>query len=290
MDWLKRLQEPKFLLLGIAVAIAAIHLTLIDRADKAELFATAALFWIAFASLLWDRRDDLTLESGLFANIVGVSLLAIFCLVSSTLPTSVTFLHVSPFMAVLGLACLASGFQRLRQYWRELAVFAMLALNPALQLLLQTIDLSSMTAKFSTLVLWYTGFPIQRQGLFLILPTGRVEVYEACSGLHSILQMLNIAVLFLLMFTLRLLGQKLLCVALAVIVGFVVNSARVALMAILVAFSQKDSFEYWHSGNGSLVFSMIAVAVFGIICWFLFLRIPKDPPKDPPNEGVQVNG
>jgi len=40
----------------------------------------------------------------------------------------------------------------------------------------------------------------------------------------------------------------------AVLVAFVVNGVRVALMAILVAYSSQEAFEYWHTGTGSEIF------------------------------------
>jgi cyanoexosortase A len=121
-------------------------------------------------------------------------------------------------------------------------------------------------------MLWYIGFDVRREGLSLLLPTGRVDVYGACSGIQSMLQMLYISVLFVLLFALRSRVQQFLTVGLAVLIGFLVNAARVGLMAVLVAFSQKDAFDYWHTGNGSLIFAAIAVALFGSFCWFAFLR------------------
>jgi exosortase/archaeosortase family protein len=66
----------------------------------------------------------------------------------------------------------------------------------------------------------------------------------------------------------------------AVITAFVVNAARVALLAVLVSLSQLEAFKYWHQGTGSVIFSMIAVLIFGLFCWFAIL---KDQP--PNNEG-----
>jgi len=66
--------------------------------------------------------------------------------------------------------------------------------------------------------------------------------------------------------------KKILVLLVAVLVGFIVNGVRVALMAVLVALSQQDAFEYWHQGDGSLIFSMIGVLLFGLFCHFLLLQ------------------
>jgi cyanoexosortase A len=64
-------------------------------------------------------------------------------------------------------------------------------------------------------------------------------------------------------------GQKILVPVLAIFLAFVVNGVRVALMAALAASSKPEAFEYWHKGNGSLMFSLIAVLLFGLFCLFL---------------------
>ncbi len=277
MPWTQRLQDPKFWLVGLIAALIAIHLTLVNRSGNSELFATACLFWMVAGMLVWDRRETLPLQSGPVSSLLGALLLSLFLLRSSSLPESSAVLRALPLVGILGVGLLASGMQRLRIYWKEMVIFALFAAYPLLELGLQLIDLSHLTAKSATFMLWYAGFQVQRQGVFLNLPTGRVEVYGACSGLASILQMLSVSVLFLLMVQLRSLKNQILCVSMAVLLGFLVNSVRVALMAVLVSFSQKTAFEYWHSGDGSLIFSMIAVALFGSCCWFMFLRDASSP-------------
>jgi exosortase/archaeosortase family protein len=110
----------------------------------------------------------------------------------------------------------------------------------------------------------------------LILEKGSVEVYHGCSGANVILQLLGMAVIFLLMFPTTV-GQKIVVPLVAIISAFVVNAARVALLAVLVSLSQPEAFKYWHEGSGSVIFSMIAVFIFGLFCWFAIL---KDQPQN----------
>ncbi len=285
MEWSQTLKEPKYWLLALVAALAAIHLTLLSRVDNSELFATCLLFWIAAGSLVWDRYQTLNLESHWIASLLGALIVIGMVTRVGVSPDSASSGWALPLVAGLGTGLLASGFKGLRQYWREFIIFGLLALYPLLRLTLEAIDLSEITAKAASFVLWYSGFPVRLQGVFLQLPKGRVEVYGACSGIQSILQLLSISVLFLLMFPLRSHIQKVLCVVAAVAIGFVVNALRVALMAILNNAGDKNAFDYWHEGQGSLIFSAIAVLIFGAFCWFFFLRKP-DPKTDP---GAQEN-
>ncbi|UBF28756.1 cyanoexosortase A [Kovacikia minuta CCNUW1] len=275
MNWIMHLQKPAFWLLAIFAAIAALHLTLFNRANETDLFSISLLFWIAAGSLIWEKRHQLTLESGAFASLLGTGLLAIVLLRSTALPEAGLVLRAQPFVAVLGVALLASGFRGLYQYWKELMIFGSLVLYTLFELLLKSIDLAPLTARISTLLLLYAGFPVKREGVFLRLPTGGVEVYGGCSGIHSILFMLCVAVLFLVMVPLRSPFQKAVCVVVAALLGFLVNSLRVAFLAILNAYSPKEVFEYWHEGSGSMIYAMISVVLFGAFCWLAFLRSPR---------------
>lgn len=274
MDWSKKLQEPTFWLLAIATAIAVLHLTLTSRIEESDIFATSLLFWFAAGTLVWDHRHQFDFHSGLLPSIVGATIL-IFGLTRLTLsPDSASMAWGFPIIATLGLGLLASGFQGLRQYWKPLLIFGILALQPILILTLQAIDLSELTAKAASFNLTYLGFQPQRQTTYIYLPASRTQVYGACSGLESILQLLSISILFLLLFPLRKLWQRGVCVIAAVLIAFFVNSFRVALMAILNNMGNKPAFDFWHEGQGSLIFSAIAVAIFGGFCWLAFLRTP----------------
>jgi cyanoexosortase A len=278
MDLPNQLQKPAFWLLVTTTAMMTLHLALLSRTSDPELaqelFATYVLLWVAVGFLVWERRHDLVLDSGAIGGTIGGGLLLGLLLLSAGLPTSGTFLRGFPVVMVLGLGLLASGLRGLHQYWKELLIFGLLMLNPLLKLGLDLINLPKVTAQAAAFMLWYTGFDVRLEGLSLLLPTGRVDVYGACSGVSSMLQMLYISVLFVMMFSLRSVVQQIFAVVLAVLIGFLVNAARVALMAVLVAFSQKNAFDYWHTGDGSLIFAAIAVGLFSVFCWLAFLRTP----------------
>lgn len=269
MDWLQQLQQPNYWLVAIASALAALHLTILDRADQPNLLAISILFWLAIASLVWDKRDYLKLDSGVFSSCFGASLIALVILRSIS-PAGYHVL-ISPFLSGLGLCLMASGAKRLYDYWKELLILGLLLLYPVLVGILKAVDLPIITAKFAASTLWAAGFQAYREGLFIILPTGRVEVYEACSGVEAIILMLYVAILFLLMIPISKV-QSFICVILAALLGFIINGIRVGLLAILVAYNQKQAFEYWHGGDGGFVFSMISVFLFGIFCWLAYVR------------------
>lgn len=261
------------LVLGTAASLVVIHLVVLNQVNDSEIFATSILLWAAVASLIWDKRKTLPLGSGTLSSILGTFLVALVLL--RTLSPAGYHLRISPAMSFLGLCLLTSGVKKLHYYWKELIILSLLALEPFLRLMLESIDLSTITAKFASFSLWYAGLETYREGRFILLPGGRVEVYGACSGMSSMIQMFNIAILFILMIPTRW-YQKILCITVAVLIGFLVNVIRVDLLAILVAGSHQEAFDYWHGGAGSLVFFVASVLLFWLFCWVSFLRHTPD--------------
>lgn len=269
MDWLKYLQKPDYWLLALLSAIASLHLIILDRSEQPNLMSISILFWLAIASLLWDKRKTLNLESDPISTIIGFLLIALV-LIRSVSPAGYHLL-ISPFLCSVGLCLIASGFKGIRQYWKELLILSLLLFHSVFASFLQAINLSLLTAKFSTLLLWMSGFEVAREGVFIALPTGKVEVYGACSGVESIILMFSIAILFFLIIPINNI-QKIICLTIAIFLGFFINCLRVAIMTVLVSYSNKESFDYWHGDDGGLIFSMAAVFIFGVCCWFIYVR------------------
>jgi cyanoexosortase A len=270
----KRLYNQKFWLLAIGAGLVAIHLTLTWKSENSDLLGTSFLYWLAVCFLVFEKHDNLNLESGIVPSFLGLSLIVIALIKSATMTSFGGFLYLLPLVFALGLALIASGFKGLKQYGGELLALFFIALPKLLPT--ELVNITPFTAKLSAFMLWYTGFEVNRSGLNIYLPNGSIEVASGCSGIELISQMLGLALLFLLMFPQKR-KQKIIVPIVAATLGFIVNSARVALMAFIVTKDDMDAFDYWHSGDGSLIFSMIAVLLFGLFCWFL---IEHNEPKN----------
>jgi len=254
----------QFWLLGTAAGLVAIHLTLVDRHVERSFFALSALFWAAVSSLVWQKRDRLNLNSSLFPSLVGL-LVLVLVLHSSAVNPSQNLLNLSPFLSGLGLGLLASGFKGLKQYGRELTILFFLGVP---KVICEPLDISYLTAKFAAVVLWYTGFDVSLQGANLVMSKGAVNVTAGCSGSNNVFYLLGLAVLALLMYPLS--GRKRLLVpVVAIVLAFISNGFRVVLVTLIANTSNQAAFDYWHSGTGSPIFSLISVMLFGFFYLFL---------------------
>ncbi|BAT55715.1 hypothetical protein NOS3756_47080 [Nostoc sp. NIES-3756] len=263
-----KIKNNQFWLLSIASGLITIHLTLTSR-EVIGLFAWSIIFWVATSFLVWKKRHTLNLESSLYSSIVGFTLITIILLRSLTYP-SLIFLGIAPFVIALALSLIASGFAGIKQYKQELIL--LFFFNVPHILLLPVFDISAFTAKFATYILWYLGFEATVQGFSVVLPQGSVLVYTPCAGLDGILDLIRLSVLFFILFPLEGITKKVIVTIASVVIAFVTNSTRVALMAVLTAAQNQSVFDYWHDGKGSLIFSVISTALLGIFYYFLLLR------------------
>jgi cyanoexosortase A len=263
-------------LLGLVSGLVAIHLSLAFRGDNIDLIGSSVLYWLAIAILLSRKRDRLKLGSDRLSTLFGILLIAIVLIKSWFIVGSDIFLRLSPALSMIGIGLIASGRKGMKQYQHEIGLLILFAIPPGLVLLF--FDPSLLTAKFAGFALWCLGFQVSVQGITVSLPRGAIEVYTGCSGVTIMLQLLGVAVMNLFLVIPKL-YQKILIPAIAVLSAFMVNGLRVALLAVIVALGNQEAFEYWHVGNGSLVFSTIAVVIFSLICQQL-LPSEADHDKD----------
>lgn len=254
----------RWLLLAIAASLIAIHLTLLWRMNNASFWGVSVIFWGVVGSRLWEQRQALPLKSDPGSTVIGLLILMVTLLKTTALPTS-NFLAVYPFLVGVALLGLAAGFGAWRYYRRDVLLLFVLGVPQVV--LSPMIDFSPVTARFSTFLLWYGGVDVQRWGTLIQSPAGIVDVNMGCSGLETMFYLLGLSILALVMYPLRSPLLRIITPAIAILVAFGVNSIRVAVLALLAGPAQAVPFKYWHEGNGSLLFALTAVCLFGGCYW-----------------------
>ena len=138
--------------------------------------------------------------------------------------------------------------------------------------------LSLLTARIAAFWVSILGVPVDVRGRDVLLDNGGVTVLGGCNGLDMIAQIVCVALIFLMAFPIRSNFSRLLCLLAAPIVGLFCNTLRIALLALITTTGQGkgDSlFEFFHTEMGSLIFSGVAVFLFGVIyMWLLELELP----------------
>ena len=100
------------------------------------------------------------------------------------------------------------------------------------------------------------------------------------------MQMIITAVIFLVAFPLRSRLGKLLIIISAPIIGFIVNSLRISLLAVFTSLnsdSGRHLFDFFHEQAGSLIFSGLAVFLLGYL-YLIILERELPPLHNEENE------
>lgn len=260
----------QFWLLGLATALVTVHLALVERHGNTSFFTLSLVFWSAVVSSVWQNHQHFIFRGRLVTRLLGFLLIVAVLIWSLTFP-SVTFLELYPFLGALGLGLLASGVKGLSQYRAALVILFFWGVPKAI--LSPIVDFSGLTTSIATAILWYTGHDVITQGTIISLPGGSVNVLKSCSGVNGVFYMLGLSVLALTLYPLQGRMRWFVPVA-AMLTSFTVNSFRVAILARLADAQNYAGVEYWHEGNGSLIFLMIPVLLFGSLYLYLLRKEP----------------
>ncbi|MEM7760741.1 MAG: cyanoexosortase A [Cyanobacteria bacterium P01_A01_bin.40] len=262
-----KIRFPPWLLLVAAAALAFIHLGTNLKWGNYSHFAISLVYWFAVGSIVRDKHRQIKYQSDLYSCGLGILTFGFTFALGAVISPNL-FLGFAPLFMALGLMLLASGMKHLSQYYSELIILFSLGVP---KIALKFIpDIAPITAKFSAFWLYYCGFDVLLQENTIILPQGAVDVVPSCSGLNLILYMLGLSVIFLSIFPVSQTKiMKFLVVIMAAMVGFFVNSLRVAILALLSGDLSRLTFEYWHSQEGALIFVMLSVVIYSVFCWLI---------------------
>jgi cyanoexosortase A len=269
------LQQPKFWLFSLLSGLYTIYLTLVWRAENVSHMGISILFGMVVFLCLQEKQYQLKLGSTLWASLIGTFLILGVLGYGVTQPEG-ALLRLFPFVSGLGVGLLASGFRGLKQYSQELTVFFFWGVPSVIAS--RWFDISPITAGFSRLLLFYTGFNVSGENLIVRLPNGSIKVAYDCSGIDQMNYLLGLSVLCLILFPLKGWFNKILVLLVGLTLGFLINVIRVTMMVLLIV-SNRETFNLWHTGQGSYLFASLEVLLLGIFYFWLLKRQNSPPPS-----------
>jgi exosortase len=211
------------------------------------------------AYLAWDRRAALRLAPpgsswwGYLILLVGLTTLVLGRAGGIQLATRGSLIAV-----LVGLALFLGGWTRARILAFPIAFLALMIPPPARLVEHLTWPLQLFTARFSTEVLRQLGYPVLLQGIYIDLPTVRLEVAEACSGFRSIIALGATGVLLAYM-TQRRWTHRVLVVAAVVPIAMLANAIRVTLNIAMGIYEGT-----FHTVSGWMVFVIATLLLLSL--------------------------
>jgi len=268
-DLLRRFR-PRHLWLVLALCMATQHLVVFHRTQNLPaVLMLGLLVWGAAWICLEDHWENLTPSPSAPSLLLGTLLVAWILWRTALVASYDSLLYITPPLAMVGLALLLRPLGRLGQFRESLVISLLMPVWLLVVKLFPEQSLSLFTARASALLLQLLGLAPQVNGrLISFAGGGAVRVEGVCNGLEVIYQAMAVAVIFLICFPLSRPRDRVAVLLIAPLVGAVSNVFRIALLGLIVAIGgslKESSFEFWHKGSGSLIFSGLSVLAIGLI-------------------------
>jgi len=268
--------KEKHLIFGSAVLLSTVLLCygqiLVDMVEgwRTDSYYSHG-FIIPFLSgyLIWRRKDAFSLSSidpelkGLPVLMLGLFLLIVGKVGSVDFAMGLSFLIV-----VLGLSLFLLGIKITQAVLFPISYLVFMIPLPYVLYNDLSFRLRHLSTIFSTTILSVMGIPAFLEGNIINFNQTSLQVINDCSGIHSLISLLTLAVFFAYL-TQKSILQRLSLVLLTIPIAIFSNSCRVAIIAILLdSFGPKG---FSHMPIGMVIFA-VALALI-VFCGSVIKRI-----------------
>jgi exosortase len=133
-----------------------------------------------------------------------------------------------------------------------------------------TFPLQILASTVAAHALSFIGIPVLRDGNVLELPSQRLAVVEACSGIRSILSLTFLSLAYAYFFDPRK-WMRIALFATAIVAAILANSCRIIVTGILSEYKKEWTEGAYHSLEGGVLFMVALVMLVGVhrvICRF----------------------
>src|SRR5687768_14566621 len=223
------------------------------------------------AYIAWQKRD------ALFAlqpkhNYLGLALVLFASLQVwiGTLGAELFLARTAFIEAVVGSVLFLGGWAAIRLLAFPLFLLCFMVPIPAVVYNQITFPLQLFASQVAATVLELIGIPVLRDGNVLELPSQRLSVVEACSGIRSLLSLSFLSLVYGYFFDGRGWMRAALLIA-TIPIAIVANAVRVTLTGLLSEINPELAQGLMHTASGWVIF-MIALAIL-VVTHQIFSRI-----------------
>jgi len=214
--------------------------------------------------LIWLKRDELasTPSEPSWTGLAPIGLGIIFFWLGE-LGGEYFTMYISSWLILVGLCLLHLGWKKLKVI--GFALFFMLTMFPVPDFINTRImlQLRLISSKLGVAMIQVYGLPVARQGNIIDLGFTKLQVVDACSGLHSLISLLVLCLLLVYFFKDHIWKRTVLLLS-SIPLAIFTNSMRIAMTAILFKYFGVEVAEgFFHGFSGLLIFAIcIPVLLF----------------------------
>jgi len=218
--------------------------------------------------IVWQRREQL-LAIPVVANWWGLALVlwGAIQLMVATLGAELFLARTAFWISLVGSILLLFGSRMLRALVFPLLLLAFMIPIPAIIFNQITLPLQFLASGIAELALGLLGVPVFREGNILELPSQRLSVVEACSGIRSLLSLSFLALVYGYFFDPKA-WMRWILLAVSVPIAILVNAMRVTLTGVIGEYSRKLADGVFHAIEGWVMF-ILALTILIIVHRFV---------------------
>ncbi len=260
-----RQRFPWLLMAWFALLLAACYYPVIGRMVRDwyvdddmghGFFVPAVSAW-----LIWQKRSAL-LGATYRPTLWGLSVVALggLLLVLGTFAVEQTVMRGSFLVSLWGVVITLGGARLLWDLAFPLFLLVFMIPLPAVIYHQITFPLQLFASQVAEITLSLLGIPVLREGNILELPSQRLSVVEACSGIRSLMSLTYLSLIYGYLFETRLLLRAVL-LALTPAIAILVNALRVTATGLLSEYDPELAQGVFHSMEGWLMFLLALAAL-----------------------------
>jgi exosortase len=215
--------------------------------------------------LVWTKRKTL-IQTRISPEWSGIALIlgGLLLLLLGTYGAELFLSRVSLILLLAGLILWFGGWLLLKELRFALLVLILAIPIPAIVLNQITIPLQILASKLASGLLPLFGVPVLREGNVIVLPSMRLEVAEACSGIRSLISLVTLAV-FYGYFVERSYLRRVGLVVASVPIAIVANAIRIFGTGLCVQYWDPDKAEgFFHEFSGWVIFLVSLACLFAV--------------------------
>jgi exosortase len=212
----------------------------------------------------WNSRQEL-IDANLKSNPLGLFFLLWGAAQSiiGTLGAELFLSRTSILISVFGIVLYLGGWRAIRILLFPLFLLGFMVPIPAIVYNQITFPLQLLASQVAETVLTVVGIPVVRDGNVLELPSQKLSVVEACSGIRSLLSLSFLSLVFGHFFDHRP-WMKWVLLPLTVPIAITANASRVTLTGLLSEINPEYAQGVYHSLSGWVVF-MVALVMLTVV-------------------------
>jgi exosortase len=219
--------------------------------------------------VVWQRRDELMALKprpnwwGLAVVVLGGLMLIL-----ATLGAELFIARISFVITLIGAVWLLGGTLIVRNLMFPLLLLFLMIPIPAVIYNQFTFQLQLLASRFADTALTAFSIPVLREGNILELPTQRLDVVEACSGIRSLITLTFLSLVYGYFFEKRKFVRLLLFLS-TIPVAIVANGLRITITGVLTQDHPELAEGFFHAATGLF----LAMGAFSIMVIFHLLIV-----------------